>query len=260
MGSVRFLANNGMKTAMFLADRKRSARATSAAPPFFKTFFKSDTQSSYLDGALYHNCPVWVAHHERKLIWGDVASAAPDILLSIGTGKNGDDEDARTATGRGQIPESANNAASSTGKARAKSAKTFLPLQLFNIAAERFDRLMECNSIWKNFTTETSATDTNRAPQGTHRRLIRINPDLQTKVPRLDAIEELGRLEKAAKQNLADNNGRIREVAHRLVASTFFFEKDRNSVKQGLNGFSCSGTCSVPFPVSPHSGRHRLSR
>ncbi|KAH7210627.1 hypothetical protein BKA60DRAFT_639227 [Fusarium oxysporum] len=48
-------------------ERKR-ARATAAAPPYFKPYEKAETKKMYLDGALYHNCPVWVAHHEERLI------------------------------------------------------------------------------------------------------------------------------------------------------------------------------------------------
>ncbi|EXA34391.1 hypothetical protein FOVG_14373 [Fusarium oxysporum f. sp. pisi HDV247] len=45
-----------------------AARATAAAPPYFKPYEKAETKKMYLDGALYHNCPVWVAHHEKRLI------------------------------------------------------------------------------------------------------------------------------------------------------------------------------------------------
>ena len=46
------------------------------------------TKNIYFDGALYHNNPVEVASRERKLIWPDVADKHPDVMLSLGTGKN----------------------------------------------------------------------------------------------------------------------------------------------------------------------------
>ncbi|KAI2469692.1 hypothetical protein F4781DRAFT_431216 [Annulohypoxylon bovei var. microspora] len=74
---------------------------------------------------------------------------------------------------------------------------------------------------------ETSSSDHSRISSMNRRRFIRINPDLRFKVPRLDAVDELGRLETAAMDNLDANKPKAREVAHRLIASTFFFEKDR---------------------------------
>lgn len=65
-----------------------AASATSAAPSFFKPF-QSHGKQVYLDGAVYYNNPVRVAHHERRFLWPDVAETPPDVLLSIGTGKNG---------------------------------------------------------------------------------------------------------------------------------------------------------------------------
>ena len=65
-----------------------AACATSAAPPYFKPFQHEMTKNIYFDGALYHNNPVEVASRERKLIWPDVADKHPDIMLSLGTGKN----------------------------------------------------------------------------------------------------------------------------------------------------------------------------
>lgn len=65
-----------------------AAGATSAAPPFFKPF-ESRRRQTYLDGAIYYNNPIRVANHERKYFWPDVAENPPDIILSLGTGKNG---------------------------------------------------------------------------------------------------------------------------------------------------------------------------
>jgi patatin-like phospholipase/acyl hydrolase len=65
-----------------------AAAATSAAPSYFKPFYHEVTGRSYLDGALYNNNPVRVAHKEITILWPDVSSKAPDIFLSIGTGQN----------------------------------------------------------------------------------------------------------------------------------------------------------------------------
>lgn len=65
-----------------------AAAATSAAPSYFKPFYHQASGRSYLDGALYNNNPVRVAHREIPMLWPDVSKKAPDIFLSIGTGKN----------------------------------------------------------------------------------------------------------------------------------------------------------------------------
>lgn len=130
---------------------------------------------------------------------------------------------------------------SQTGRPKPKGAKTFLPMQLINIAAERFDSLLECNSTWQSFVTENTSSDFSHLSRGNHRRFIRLNPDLRFKVPRLDAVDDISQLEKAAADYLQQNSSRTKEVAHRLVASSFFFEKDRNSVRQVRDGFECTG-------------------
>jgi predicted acylesterase/phospholipase RssA len=65
-----------------------AAAATSAAPPFFKPFTHERTSRSYLDGAIYHNNPIRALNRERKYVWPDVAEHHPDLLLSIGTGRD----------------------------------------------------------------------------------------------------------------------------------------------------------------------------
>jgi patatin-like phospholipase/acyl hydrolase len=66
----------------------QAAAATSAAPTYFKPFMHEATKRTYLDGAIYHNNPVRLAHRERKLLWPDIANRDPDIFLSIGTGQH----------------------------------------------------------------------------------------------------------------------------------------------------------------------------
>lgn len=76
-----------------------SARATSAAPGYFKPFIHERTGIGYLDGALYYNNPVRVANMECKLIWPDTMNLPPDILLSIGTGHNAEKAAAKIKNG-----------------------------------------------------------------------------------------------------------------------------------------------------------------
>lgn len=69
-----------------------AAGASTAAPPYFRKFRRTDTMGTdleYVDGALYFNNPVRIAYNERRFLWPDVADHPPDIVLSLGTGKDG---------------------------------------------------------------------------------------------------------------------------------------------------------------------------
>ncbi|KAI1362066.1 FabD/lysophospholipase-like protein [Xylaria arbuscula] len=222
------------------------ARATSAAPPYFKPFRKHETQNSFIDGALYHNNLVWVAHHETKLIWGDKAPCPPDILLSLGTGKH-DKHSGDTQVSRSSKP--TDIPSSPEGKLKTRVSQSF-PRQMLSIAFDRIDKLLECNTIWNNYLAENQFTDLGRGSNFIKRRFIRVNPDLGFEVPRLDAVNDLEGLEKAANHNLSQSAPRIREIAHRLVASSFFFEKDAGSVKPTTTGYECTGLIHCRFANS----------
>jgi hypothetical protein len=53
---------------------------------FFTPHQKEATKTTYLDGGLSHNNPIYAATEECGKIWPDRSIANPDILVSIGTG------------------------------------------------------------------------------------------------------------------------------------------------------------------------------
>ncbi|KAH0556157.1 hypothetical protein GP486_005910, partial [Trichoglossum hirsutum] len=59
---------------------------TAAAPVFFTPYQKEATKTTYLDGGLSHNNPIYAAMEEYRKIWPDSSLANPDILVSVGTG------------------------------------------------------------------------------------------------------------------------------------------------------------------------------
>jgi predicted acylesterase/phospholipase RssA len=63
----------------------QAARATSAAPTYFKPFHHEVSKQTYSDGGICHNNPVAIAEDERKLIWPAQQDEEPDIVVSIGT-------------------------------------------------------------------------------------------------------------------------------------------------------------------------------
>ena len=57
-----------------------AARATSAAPTYFKPFAHVPSGKIFLDGGLFHNNPIEVALREARLLWPGFADLHPDIV------------------------------------------------------------------------------------------------------------------------------------------------------------------------------------
>lgn len=74
------------------------------------------------------------------------------------------------------------------------------------------------------------------------RRYVRVCPEFLARLPKFDEVRRMDELERETERLLRQNPGEVTEVAHRLVASTFFFEKDAGSVKQTASGFQCTGS------------------
>lgn len=207
------------------------ARATSAAPTYFKPFVNERTKEGYLDGALFHNNPVYIANHERKLIWPDVESCHPDILLSIGTGHHGTKTEGAVVPGlrhqwRTQlVNEVLANAESIEKKPRIGGwFKMSEVAQFLNVMVNRVDNILDAERIWQQFRTEV--LDSHKATEG--RRYERINPNLGFRPPKLDEKDKLWKVQQAVVEKLRlrrEYRVKIWRVAHRLIASSFYFEK-----------------------------------
>lgn len=194
------------------------ARATSAAPPYFKCFTNPHTNQGYLDGAFYHNNPVWVAFREHQLIWSDISSLHPDILLSIGTGRT-----------ESSPPRSVDF--------QQRDPKTYTE-QIWSTVDSSVKHLLNCDKRWTQFSEAMIQT---RGSEGTPRNYIRMNLQLGFEVPPLDSIQCLPLLQQEVRQILHKNRKATEEIAHRLVASTFFFEKERLIIREGDHQFACEG-------------------
>jgi len=88
---------------------------------------------------------------------------------------------------------------------------------------------------------------------GDRRRFIRLNPDLRFKVPKLDEVAQLNNLRQATIKEM-QSNMKIKEIAHRLIASTFFFEKVEASTRETVDKFECRGIICCRF----HSGSEEM--
>jgi hypothetical protein len=74
-------------------------------------------------------------------------------------------------------------------------------------------------------------------------RFIRLNPDLKSTPPPLDAKNELDQLQKLVQKQLKrpEMIRKVQDVAHRLVASCFYFSKTTPNSSDKGQGFICTG-------------------
>lgn len=254
-----------------------SARATSATSPFFKSFVKPETGNEYADGGPALACPVAVAHHESKALWADVVHAPPDLMLSIGAGRNvGDRDETSTSLSTNSVTDVSTTATGSAvvkggrggagnykrqNTARSQSSETAAQLSassgylvrnpnaplLINFnnpltGAQQLTNSGQGDRVWSKFRN-------GHAVERRHRpRYLRICPEFLTSLPKFDEVQGLDALEHEAERYLQQSPAEVEEAAHRLVASTFFFERDTASVKQTDCGFQCTGN-RAPFPL-----------
>lgn len=160
----------------------------------------------YIDGALYYNNPIRVANQERKLLWPDVESHPPDIILSIGTSCT---------------PESTTEGS---------KWKSWVKPKWFQVAVNRFDNILDAQNAWDQFYEEV------REPSSSvGQRYIRLNPELKTKV-KLDDVESLRWLKDSVTEVLRSSKWKhdTKAIAQRLIATSFFFEKDPNAADESI--------------------------
>ena len=179
------------------------ARATSAAPPYFKPFIARESRREFIDGAAYHNNPINVADAERKYIWPDVDKLEPDILLSLGTGKNS---------------KHLSREAEKLQKQEDDSKWTKMLPNALKILSARLSDALDSERAWDRFSVNVVGRDPSH-------RYIRLNPEFDSAPPALDQKERLATLEFDLKPILASMHVSIRHVADQLIASCFYFEK-----------------------------------
>jgi hypothetical protein len=175
-----------------------SARATSAAPLYFTPFSHPSSKQKIFDGGVYHNNPINIAERERKLIWPE--TKAPDVVISIGTGHNLN---------------------------RRKSKKPYKPaatkgiisqgMFLAQLARDHIEVSLNSAQTWKDF------INTKKSDEWSH--YVRLDTAFSTDPPELDDLSKLEKLRDMAREQFADSS-EISLLAHRLVASSFYFQPD----------------------------------
>ncbi|KAI0903577.1 hypothetical protein F4823DRAFT_635572 [Ustulina deusta] len=216
-----------------------AARATFALSRYFKPFHKIETHETYIDGTASFACPAWVAHQEAQLIWGDIATK-PDILLSVGIGHN-----LRESTP--QQDYRSFQKVDSIGTTCAKPSRSLLLRPIISkTGLRKVAKDVDPEQMWGEFIASNSARDGRWSIDDNHRH-IRINPRLNMDPPRFDDTKQLEGLQREADETISQDFARIKEIAHRLLASSFFFEKNINSVRQIKDGYTCSGSICCRF-------------
>ena len=203
------------------------ARATSAAPSYFKTFRSKRNGRGYLDGALYHNNPVQVADLERRLIWPDRDPLPPDILLSIGTSCNNSirQEAQNNLHVRRQEsdPLPSRSISRRGGKQRSilKRRKTIPMSKMLKVLKNRVENILDTEMRWLAFMSDATHGDEEGRP-----RYRRINPDIGEDPPKLDEAGKLPHLRRRMHQitKYGDFQKQVGDIARQLVASCFYIE------------------------------------
>jgi predicted acylesterase/phospholipase RssA len=168
-----------------------AAVATSAAPFYLPVFKMSRKDSEYIDGAVYANCPAKLALDEGRKLWpGD--AAALDILLSLGTGLQGQRPD--------KIP-------------------TAVKFGGFTALQKMIERQLDSERSW------TTLEDNTDPP--TKHRMYRLNPSLEGKYVELYHYNEVPRLlREVTEWSETVAAVAIKNIADTMVASLFFFEPE----------------------------------
>lgn len=248
------------------------ARATSAAPSYFKPFRSERSRRGYLDGALYHNNPVRVADLERRLIWPDSKFSPPDILLSVGTSCNSTtrQEAQKCLPYHHQKPGCMPTKSSPGGTQENMSKKVPKNTQMskvIKILKNRVENILDAEITWLEFMSDADA----RGHEDARKRYWRINPNIMEDAPALDDVQKLPLLRRRMHQIMkhADFQKQIGEISRRLVASSFYLEvptslpQDFETIFSGMFFLFCNKTKLIrkaeiqcKFPSASQELRH----
>ncbi|KAI8948038.1 hypothetical protein F4801DRAFT_474669 [Xylaria longipes] len=201
-----------------------AARATSAAPGFFRPFVKPRSPSpgsnvfpEMMDGAILHNNPIDLAIEEaRKLASAQGQRLIPDLVLSVGTGlpkhhQTEDDGSSRLIKEQGLVAE---------GKAKIRRKTPFIRT-IFTMISYQIQLNLDSERRWM-MRSEPLLRD----PRWKGR-LFRLNPDFGEEPPPMDDVGKIQSLSNNVAgwmENHADVQEKINQVACSLVASSFYFE------------------------------------
>jgi hypothetical protein len=183
----------------------------------------------YVDGAVFHNNPVRIANYESKLLWPDADQRPPDILLSIGTGLHGADTEnfldaSRSDRRRFQIRKMINQVKPTQHDKRIAVPKAFPQIESWlAIFKKRVESALDAEATWREFRKDVVGT----TPHAAAERYIRFNPRTKNRIPKMDDKSQIDNLQDEVISSLRTHRSqtKLKDIAQRLVASSFYFEK-----------------------------------
>ena len=180
----------------------QAARATSAAPGYFKSFYHQPNGHTYQDGALKLNNPVLAADYERQIVWPERAHFLPDVLLSLGTGFF---PDAKLQTGE---------PGPRIGIGLVDGVKAFV-----QIGRDAVESELDCEKTWEDYVQCT-------VPENSEKRnkFHRLTVPLYGPKIELDAVDKMSELQSRTRAYYKENSHLIDKVAGQLIASLFYFD------------------------------------
>jgi hypothetical protein len=98
------------------------------------------------------------------------------------------------------------------------------------------DNILDAELSWKEFLS-------NSINGKREDRYVRINPNIGSKPPELDAVGQIDSLREAARRGLRRERRTIQDVARSLISSSFYFELTEapSPNTEGAGGFKCTG-------------------
>lgn len=183
------------------ADSPCRARASSAAPSYFKPFFHEKSKQIYFDGGPYNNNPIYIADRERKLLWPTLKDREPDIVVSVGTAYSDEPKQKR-------------------GNKFSRQPQTGIFSYRDNMQKFAKDVVSNCldgEQAWSRY------LDTRNPDEDNKGRYVRLNVRLDSHPPKLDDVGAMEILRLQTRSSFS-NNPVIVQAACKLVASSFYFE------------------------------------
>ena len=177
-----------------------AARATSAAPTYFKALCHDSSKQIFWDGGVYHNNPIHIAERERKLIWPDLADQEPDVVVSIGTLYCSKTDTRRTAKWV------------SSPKGIVAHFKF-----LAKMASDHLHTSLDSQRTWEDFVSVRGSPAQDKC------RYVRLNPELEVQPPKLDEVDKLQHLEETTRHRIGGDQS-LKRLARRLLATCFYFD------------------------------------
>ena len=95
------------------------------------------------------------------------------------------------------------------------------------------DNVLNAEVSWNDFLSNIDGTIEDR--------YVRINPNIDSKPPELDAIDRLESLRVDTRKALSREKSTIQDVGWLLISSSFFFDMVSPPSSEGTAGFKCTG-------------------